>query len=87
MDKRKSRYDLTSPEGKTILTKNQFISCKLIAYDLLLASIITEKMSFYFRNVPRWLTKACNEIALATHTDGQRFTYYRNNCLFVHIQK
>ena len=26
-DKRKSRYDLMSPEGKAILTSNQFKSC------------------------------------------------------------
>ena len=27
-----------------------------------------------------------DEITLATHTDGQRFMYYINSCLFVHIQ-
>ena len=38
-----------------------------------------------YENIPRWLTKARHEITLATHTDGQQVTYYRN-CLFVHIQ-
>ena len=59
---------------------------KLIAYDPLLGSVIIEKMSFCFRNIPGWLTKACHEITLATHTDGQRFTYHKKSCLSVHIQ-
>ena len=29
--------------------------------------------------------KACHEITLVTHTNGQRFTYYRNNCLLERI--
>ena len=58
----------------------------MIAYDPLLASVVVEKMSFIFKNIPGWLTKACHDITLMTTTDGQQFTYYRNSCLFVHIQ-
>ena len=29
----------------------------------------------------RWPTRACHEITFVTHTNGQRFMYYRNNCL------
>ena len=29
----------------------------------------------------RWLTRACHEITLVAHFNGQRFMYYRNNCL------
>ena len=86
-DKRKSRYDHTSPEGRAILTPNQFILCYFIAYDPLLVSIITKRCHSIFENIPRWVTKACHEITLATHTDGQRVRYYRNVVhLFVHIQ-
>ena len=57
-----------------------------MVHDPLLTLIIIEKCDFIFENIARWLTKVCHEIALATHTDGQQFTYYRNSCLFVHIQ-
>ena len=57
-----------------------------ITYDPILPSIIVEKMSFYFRNISRLLTKVCHEVTLATHTDGQRFTHFRNSYLFVHTQ-
>ena len=52
----------------------------------LLASIVIETCHLFFENIPRRLTKACHEITLATHGDGQPFLYYRNSCLFVRIQ-
>ena len=54
-------------------------------HPLLLASLIIERCHFIFENIPRGLTKECHEIKLATYTDGQLFTYYRNSFLFVHI--
>ena len=45
-------------------------------------------MSFYFQNIPRWLTKACHEIASCTLIDNDScitetifylYTYINNN--------
>ena len=30
--------------------------------------------------------KVSQEITFARHKNGQRFMYYRNNCLFIHMQ-
>ena len=58
----------------------------MFVHPVLLASLIIERCHFIFENIPRGLTKGGHEITLAKYTDGQQFTYYRNSCLFVHIQ-
>ena len=67
-DKRKSRYNLTSVEGKVFVTSGYFISCQLIANDndpfILLTLISIERRYFIFGNIPRGLTEACDEITL-----------------------
>ena len=84
--KRQKKIEIRSYEsrGKSYLDI-KLIHTMLIAYDLLLASIIIEKIRchFIFENISRSLTKACHEITLATHADGQRFVCYG---LFVHVQ-
>ena len=48
-------------------------------------------MSLYFRKHSYGVfslafTQSGHEITLVKHRNGQLFTYYRNNCLFVHMQ-
>ena len=54
--------------------------------DSLLASVILEKMLFYFRKHFWMADKSVPRNHLVTHTDGPRFTYHRNCCLFIHKQ-